>query len=427
VGVDSISDSANNVCDLMTSLTRRHTRNLLIAILAMAVVTLAHASVSFASVKWASDAERPWDQEWANQSCQDGTRVKQVTSPVAQGRKAYEIELRDGDDSYGERCELGQGNPTRNGFPLFHEGDERWISFQVYLPDDYPIDAPRWNVFFQLKQLGGMGTPAVSMEVVKGQFVLNNSDNNTVSGATVKKWTGPATRNRWVKFTVHTKFSPDENVGFVELFGDLDGQGEKLLMQKANMHTMKRDDAGNPVDGQARIGMYRDPAIQGTSHIFFDGYTIATSQADAESRAFDASAQPFGDAPAAPASTPQTPAPASSPSRTQQGRPAAVKHHPRRVILRTSRRRARSVSTAGAWPRVLKVYGWVKTQKNVGHRSVVIEIWRNGRWHWLSRGWLRSNGRFYMAAAVDAGTSRTVRLRAHVSGLGNSKPLSARV
>jgi hypothetical protein len=416
----------------MTSSTRRQSRNLLIAVLAMALMTLAHASAALASVQWTSDAERAWNLEWANYSCQDATRVTQVGSPVAQGRKAYEIELRDGDDSFGERCELGQGNPTRNGFPLFHNGDERWISFQVYLPDDYPIDAPRWNVFFQLKQLGGMGTPAVSMEVVKGEFVLNNSDNNTVSGTTVKKWTGPATRNRWVKFTVHAKFSPDENVGFIELFGDLDGQGQKLLMPKKNMHTMKLDAAGLPVDGQARIGMYRDPAIQGTSHIFFDGYTIATSQNEAEGRAFDASAQPEVDAPAPPVPsgpTPATPGPTSAPSSTQQGRTATPRKHrrKRRVVLRTSRRRSHSVRSSAAWPHVLRVYGWVKTKHRVGHRAVVIEIWHNGRWEWLSRGWLRSNGRFYLAASVDVGSSKTVRLRAHVPGLGNSKPLSARV
>jgi hypothetical protein len=399
----------------------------------MALVTLAHASAALASIQWTSDAERAWNQEWANYSCQDATRVKQVTSPVAQGEKAYEIEVRDGDDSFGERCELGQGNPTRNGFPLFHAGEERWISFQVRLPDDYPIDAPRWNVFFQLKQLGSMGTPAVSMEVVKGQFVLNNSDNNTVSGATVKKWTGPAVRNRWVQFTVHVKFSPDESVGFVELFGDLDCQGQKLLMEKTNMHTMKQDAAGVPVDGQARIGMYRDPTISGTSHIFFDGYTIATTKEDAEGRAFSASVAPT-DAPAAP--EPSEPQPAqpgtSAPSTTTPGRPTSTstrkaRKKKRRVVLRTARRRARSLRGAGAWPRVVHVYGWVKAKRHAAHRPVVIEIWRNGRWEWLSRAWTRRNGRFYVAASVDVGFGHTVKLRAHVRGLGYSKPLRARV
>ena len=415
----------------MTSLTRRHTRNLLLAVLTIVIATLAQAASASASIQWSSDAERPWNQEWANYSCQDSSRVKQVTSPVAQGSKAYELELRDGDDSYGERCELGQGNPTKNGFPLFHAGEERWISFQVYLPDDYPIDAPRWNVFFQLKQLGSMGTPAVSMEVVKGQFVLNNSDNNTVSGDVDKKWSGPASRNRWVRFTVHTKFSPDANVGFVELFGDLDGQGQKLLMPKTNMHTMKQDAAGVPVDGQARIGMYRDPALSGTAHIFFDGYTIATTQGEAENAAFNGIVQPATGqteptAPASSGSTQTTTPNTSTQTPTTQGRTTTRRRH-RRVVLRTKRRRSHLLRSAGAWPHVVEVYGWVKTKRPVGHRAVVIEIRRHGRWEWLSRGWLRRNGRFYIAASVDVGFGSRVRLRAHVAGLGNSKPLSAHV
>ena len=412
----------------MTSLTRRHSRNLLIAVLATIAVTLLQTSAAFGAVQFSSDAERPWNQEWANYSCEDGTRVKQVTSPVAQGEKAYEFELRDGDDAYGERCELGHGNPTRNGFPLFHNGDERWISFQVYLPDDYPIDAPRWNVFFQLKQLGSMGTPAVSMEVVKGQFVLNNSDNNTISGTTVKKWTGPASRNRWVQFTMHTKFSPDENVGYVELFGDLDGGGQKLLMPKTHMHTMKQDAAGVPVLSHARIGMYRDPSIQGTSHIFFDGYTIATTKDDAEGPAFNGVTPPRVDqsAPPAPTGT-KNPDSQPAPSRQTQPRSSRTRKRSRRVVLRTRNRRTSSLRSASAWPRILQVYGWVKTKRRIGSRAVVIEIRRNGRWEWLSRGWLRSNGRFYMAASVDVGIGRTVKLRARVPGVGKSKTLTARV
>jgi hypothetical protein len=57
----------------------------------------------------------------------------------------------------------------------------------------------------------------------------------------------------------------------------------------------------------------------------------------------------------------------------------------------------------------------------------VIEIRLHHRWMWLSRGWLRADGRFYLAPSVDSGMPRRVTLRAHVSGLGYSKPLKARV
>jgi hypothetical protein len=73
------------------------------------------------------------------------------------------------------------------------------------------------------------------------------------------------------------------------------------------------------------------------------------------------------------------------------------------------------------------VYGWVKRGRHIGRRSVIIEIRRNGRWEWLSRGWLRSNGRFYLAPSLDVGGSRRVVLRAHVRGVGYSNPLRARI
>ena len=70
------------------------------------------ATSAQARLMWTANAELPWNQEWANYSCQDSSRVKETGSVVAQGGQAYEIEVRDGDDAYGERCELGHGNPT---------------------------------------------------------------------------------------------------------------------------------------------------------------------------------------------------------------------------------------------------------------------------------------------------------------------------
>jgi hypothetical protein len=195
------------------------------------------------------------------------------------------------------------GRRTRPGFPLFEEGEERWVAFQVRLPDDYPVETSRWNVIHQLKQIGSMGTPALSMEVKNGKFYLMNSSNNGDSSSTTTRWSGPAQRNRWVKFNLHVKFSPNSDVGFVELYGDLDGSGEKLLMEKTRTHTMKRDSSGNAVPSHSRIGMYRDPSVSGTSHIYFDGYTVATDRASAEQRAY-ANASASNPPPAPPLSKP---------------------------------------------------------------------------------------------------------------------------
>jgi hypothetical protein len=391
----------------------------MLSLLAAVLIVTSGAS---AAVLQSSDAERPWNQEWASESCANSSRVQQVSSPAVQGHDAYKLTVEDGDNSYGERCELGQGNPSRNGFPQFQSGDERWISFQVYLPDDYPVDTPDWNVMFQIHQQGDGGCPPISLNVEDGQFKLYNSATAKYVLDTTEKWHAPAQRNRWVKFTMHIKNSTDDNTGFVELFGDLNGQGEKQLMPKTFMHTMTIGSNGAPMTNHARIGIYRNPKIQGTSSIYFDGFTIATDQASAEAAAFGDGSQ--GTQESAPTPSPQ---PSSNGSNGSNSTPTTVaRKRPRRVVLRTKHRRT-SVRSSGRWPHLVPVYGWVKTHGRVTHRSVVIQIRENGHWTWLSRGYVRSDGRFYITASVDPSVHGRVVLRAHVHGLGYSKSLAARV
>jgi hypothetical protein len=59
---------------------------------------------------------------------------------------------------------------------------------------------------------------------------------------------------------------------------------------------------------------------------------------------------------------------------------------------------------------------------------VVIEMRRHGRWVWVTRGWLRSGGRYYLSPAIDVSSStRVVKLRAVVPGVGKSKIVRTRI
>jgi hypothetical protein len=376
---------------------------LLLAVAAAASLT---SGTAFARTLQTADAERPISQDWASTSCAADNRVKQVTSPAAQGKRAYDVSLKDGDYSYGERCEIGMGNPGRPGFPLFHEGDERWISFQVYIPDQYPINTKNWNVFFQIHQEGDGGCPPLALHIEDGQYKLFNSARNTYVLATHQMWAAPAQANHWAKFTIHLNNSTSDSQGFIEMFGDLDGTGMKRLMDKTYTHTMTKYSNGQPMTNHARVGIYRDPAIRGDAHILFDGFTIATDRTSAEANAF-----------AGPDAT-------GSGSNQTAPAPSAKRHRP--VWMRTS---GAPVHTAGShWPRVVRVYGGVRAGRKAARRSVMIEMRYHGRWEWLARSWVHRNGRFYIAANIDpALTGKRVRLRAVVAGVGHSKPLTARI
>jgi hypothetical protein len=216
--------------------------------------------------------------------------VKRVGEPAAQGRFAYAITVAHGDDCDGERAELGDGNPTRAGFEdrLFHEGDERWISFQVRLGDNFDVKVDTWRVIMQLHQPGGeLGPPPLALQVTNGDFVLYKGDANVESGSTIPMWEAPARTGRWVRFSLHVKFSADPRVGFVELWGNPGGGSVVPLLARTPTYTMKKDAGGVAVPLHARIGIYRNPGGGfGTETAYFDGFTVATSRAAAEANAF---------------------------------------------------------------------------------------------------------------------------------------------
>jgi len=93
-------------------------------------------------------------------------------------------------------------------------------------------------------------------------------------------------RSKWVKLTLHVKFSADPAVGFVEIFGDLgDGLGMRTLAPLRKRATMKYlNGVMDPM--HLRVGISRDPVVQATSRVWIDGVTVATTRATAEANAF---------------------------------------------------------------------------------------------------------------------------------------------
>jgi hypothetical protein len=252
---------------------------------------------------WKADAEAAMATEWASNSSipaaasppnPDPTRITQTTRR-SQGARSFRFEMRDGDDSYGERAELAQAMPAipRYSNRLFRAGEERWIALQYYFPSDWPSDNT-WMTVFQIKpsQIDG-GGPNIGIDAGNGKLKFYGNSNEWGSAAgEYSDGAGPfggtymLPRDRWIKLSFHVKFSADPAVGFVEIFGDLgDGLGMRTLAPRRTRATMKYyRGAMDPV--HLRVGIYRDPAITATGTLFVDGVTVATNRAAAEANAF---------------------------------------------------------------------------------------------------------------------------------------------
>jgi hypothetical protein len=240
---------------------------------------------------WYADPTRPILSDWANIAAEAGRVTTRPFAAMPYGF-AYDDEIRNGDNpgGYGERSEIAEGNPTRPALEdrLFRPNQEAWIAFPFELGPGFPINTRSWNVIMQIKQLGGLGTPILSMgSNERGGIGLFNSNSNGATSGNFTRWSGTVPVGQVAEVLLHVKFSPNANVGFVELFGDLDGSGIKPLMGKTYMSTMKQI-AGVPVDDQARLGQYRDAAPKsGTSHVYYGRYVVSETREVAEAYAFE--------------------------------------------------------------------------------------------------------------------------------------------
>jgi hypothetical protein len=270
----------------------------LIAALAVLGATVVLSSCTV-NTQFTAGAERPTFDEWAAYSCETVDRVSQVTSPKYEGNAAYRIEVRDGDDSFGERCELSQGNTSASNIRrvggekvLFHFNETYWIQFFYMMPNDYPFCGTECSLdhdgglILQLKQLGSCGTPALGLVATRDRMMIRNSDGNFCENATMHSLQGfPTELGKWVGVRLHVKFHTDPNVGFIEMY-KLDtsgmGRGWEQVGGRVNTHTMKSptDHPAGSCDeptpcSHSRIGIYRDPKVTGTGVIYHDGFGVA--------------------------------------------------------------------------------------------------------------------------------------------------------
>lgn len=180
------------------------------------------------------------------------------------------LTVEDGDDVYGERCELGTNN--REGPTAFYrEGEHLLTYFSERLPRHFPLDTQRWQTVMQMKQAepehdGDVGV-ALQLQVIDGRwFALDFSH---------IIWSFPARTGIWTRFAWNVVYSRDPETGGVQVFadrnddGDFDDPGEHSpVFHGATLATEEPAFAaadglvgGQGIVSHLRVGIYQDPAI----------------------------------------------------------------------------------------------------------------------------------------------------------------------
>jgi hypothetical protein len=229
---------------------------------------------------------------WGTIDCESSSRYAYHTSGgdpsptptgVPQGDDDYRsLTAFDGDQVFGERCELGRnshtygqntGGETAGTFALYREGDHRVTFFSERYPAAFPVGAADWQTVAQIKQAqpadNGGGSPAITLALWGNHLRLMNTSNQV--------WATRAPQSgTWIRYALDVVFSPDPAVGSVKVYVDLNGDGDALDQGEQSRRLalatqITETDGPNgfadglgpgaPIPNHLRLGIYHHPSI----------------------------------------------------------------------------------------------------------------------------------------------------------------------
>jgi hypothetical protein len=219
-------------------------------------LSLALSSGDDGEVLWRGDFETGDLSQWEDAQEVDEDKIMVVDDPVRQGDHAARFEV-EPDDNIGDtdpRAELV-------GTLVEDEGEERYYRWFTYFPDDFPTeDDEEFVTFTQWRATDESG--AYTSFMVWGDEIELRRDGT--------RWSTPLEREVWHEFIYHVRWSPDPEVGFIELWYD----GE-LVLPELRVQTMSGS-PGDAVANYVKQGLYKDEDLP-TGVVYHDGFVVGTS------------------------------------------------------------------------------------------------------------------------------------------------------
>src|SRR5918995_4717879 len=244
---------------------------------AIAVFALGMVSSASAAVVRSDPGIEPTPEDlWGDIQCQVDSRYEHHVTGGPDGGPWRQLTVLDGDDFYGERCELGRNTKRygrssatdhRGTFYLFRNGDRRIIDWYFKLMPGIPVST-YGNTIFQLKHTCPCGNitalPELGLPVRLPNLYLRVGDPDP----TVRdRWSTPVETGVWYHATLDVTFSLTDADGRVQLtIDDVDGVADARSSPTFSLATINRDD-GRPSPDHLRMGQYRNVAISGTSSV----------------------------------------------------------------------------------------------------------------------------------------------------------------
>ncbi|WP_338863601.1 polysaccharide lyase [Myxococcus stipitatus] len=216
-------------------------------------------SLALAGIVWRGDFETGNRSQYSGEQMVSSDRLLVVTNPVAQGKYALKVTVKQGDDpinSSGNRNELVYQGGEKEGSEYFY----RWNV--MFAPDFPSVDT--WQLFTQWHHTGCCGSPPLEFYVRGEEIRMVLNHDNTIP------WRTKLQRGVWHEFILHVKWSSKASTGFVELW-----HNKQKVLQKRSAVTMFAGQ-GNYL----KLGLYRSDTVKPVGVLYHDGFVQATALED---------------------------------------------------------------------------------------------------------------------------------------------------
>lgn len=192
------------------------------------------------------------------------------------GTRSGRFDVRPGDalEDGSARAQLAAPSSPVGEEVAFTEGMDRWFGWSTRLDRSYPTEPDRWTVLVAWKEDGeGQGPLKLSTSFDRDAFRLEGPGGDTVY------WRGPLVREAWLDFVVRVKFSPDPEVGFVEIWtrGPDDPTPTRQTLANGEERMYVRTMEPGIPRSYLKAGIYRDPDFSTPSVAWFDDFRIGRS------------------------------------------------------------------------------------------------------------------------------------------------------
>lgn len=206
--------------------------------------------------EWRGDFESGDLSQWEMIQRVADNRIEVVQNPTRQGDYAarFEVGPHDNIGDTDPRAELARSLGE-------NEGEDRYYRWFTYFDESFPTEYDdQFVTFTQWRALDE--SRAYTSFMVWGDEIELRRDGT--------RWSTPLVKGVWHEFIYHVRWSPDEDVGSIELWYD----GE-LVLPEMHVQTMAGS-PGDAVGNYVKQGLYKEEGMP-TGVLYHDGFAAGTS------------------------------------------------------------------------------------------------------------------------------------------------------